>query len=411
MSDFVYDVIIVGGGAAGLFAAASAPEKVNGLILDKAKLPGRKLLMSGAGQCNITHTGSIKDFLSKYGDKGPSIRSALYSFSNLSLIDFFEKKGVKIHVREDGKVFPKSMDSKTILDCLLSAGRDKGFSLSSSCEVTDIILGEVFTLKSSKGDFKCRKLLICTGGCSYPATGSDGKFFEVLKRLDFEIATPKPALAPVSTEGYPYSELSGVSIKDAEVSSGAHKLTGDVLFTHNNFSGPGILHISRYVKPGSEIKLCYCTTKSPEAAREELSALRSDKAGSRKEALSVLKSVFKELPSSFVQKIYLDEGFDEHLRFSDFSSKAATSLLKRIYSDTFKVSGTGGFSTAMVTAGGISLKEITVKTGESKKYPGLYLAGEVLDVDGDTGGYNLQFAFSTAHNAIKHACATSASSL
>ncbi|MDO4482228.1 MAG: aminoacetone oxidase family FAD-binding enzyme [Bacillota bacterium] len=403
MADFVYDVIIIGGGAAGLFAAASAPAKVNGLILDKSSAPGRKLLMSGAGQCNITHGGSIKDFICRYGDNGSRIRASLYKFSNLSLIDFFEKRGVKTLERDDGKVFPKSMDAGTVLDCLLSAGREKGFQLISSCEVSEINCGEVFSLNSSKGRFICRKLIICTGGCSYPSTGSDGKFFPVLEKMGFDIITPKPALVPVSVEGYPYGELSGVSVKNAEISSGSHRVKGDLLFTHSNFSGPAALHISRYVKPGSEIRICFCTEKSIEAVSGELSALRKDKSSSRKEAVTVLKSLFPSLPSAFVEKVFTDEGFDEHLGFADFSSKAAASVLKRIFSDTYKVSGTGGFSTAMATAGGVSLKEITVKTGESKKFPGLYFAGEVLDVDGDTGGYNLQFAFSSGYNAINHA--------
>lgn len=403
MADFVYDVIIIGGGAAGLFAAASAPAGVNGLVLDKASAPGRKLLMSGAGQCNITHGGSIKDFISRYGDRGTGIRASLYKFSNLSLIDFFEKKGVKTLERNDGKVFPESMDAGTVLDCLLSAGKENGFRLISSCEVSEISCGDIFTLNSSKGHFSCRKLIICTGGCSYPSTGSDGKFFPVLENLGFEIIPLKPALVPVSVEGYPYGGLSGSSVKNAEISSEGHRVTGDLLFTHNNFSGPAALHISRYVRPGSEIKLCFCTEKNIEAVSGELSALRKDRSSSRKEALTVLKSVFPGLPSAFVEKIFTDEGFDEHLSFADFSSKAAAAVLKRIFSDTYKVSGTGGFSTAMVTAGGVSLKEITVKTGESKKYPGLYFAGEVLDVDGDTGGYNLQFAFSSGYNAIHHA--------
>ena len=148
MADFVYDVIIIGGGAAGLFAAASAPSGVKGLVLDKAAAPGRKLLMSGAGQCNITHGGSIKDFICRYGDNGSRIRASLYKFSNLSLIDFFEKRGVKTLERKDGKIFPESMDAGTVLDCLLSAGKENGFRLISSCEVSEISCGDIFTLNS-----------------------------------------------------------------------------------------------------------------------------------------------------------------------------------------------------------------------------------------------------------------------
>ena len=132
MADNVYDILIVGGGAAGLFAAASAPARVKGLILDKAKAPGRKLLMSGAGQCNLTHGGSIKDFVSHYGDNGSKIRTALYKFSNESVKDFFENKGIPLIEREDGKIFPRSMDAKDVLDCLIREGQKNGFSTISS---------------------------------------------------------------------------------------------------------------------------------------------------------------------------------------------------------------------------------------------------------------------------------------
>lgn len=400
MTDIVYDVLIVGGGASGLFAAASAPARVKGLILDKAKAPGRKLLMSGAGQCNLTHGGSIKDFVSHYGENGSKIRTALYKFSNESVKEFFENKGVPLVEREDGKIFPTSMDAKDVLDCLISEGQNNGFSILSSCDVTKIIPEDVYTVISSKGTFKTKKLLICTGGCSYPTTGSDGRFLKILEELGLDIIPVRPSLVPVSVEGYSFGELSGVSVKNVSVEANGHKVQGDILFTHNNFSGPAALHISRYVKPGTVIKLCYCTDKKLNEVQDELAVLRKDKNGSRKEALTVLNFLFPGLPSSFIRKIFADEGFDEHMMFAEFSSKAASKFLSRIFSDTFKVSGTSGFSTAMATAGGVSLKEISIKTGESKKYPGLYLAGEVLDVDGDTGGYNLQFAFSSGYNAI-----------
>ncbi|MBQ4340858.1 MAG: aminoacetone oxidase family FAD-binding enzyme [Firmicutes bacterium] len=406
MADNVYDILIVGGGAAGLFAAASAPARVKGLILDKAKAPGRKLLMSGAGQCNLTHGGSIKDFVSHYGDNGSKIRTALYKFSNESVKDFFENKGIPLIEREDGKIFPKSMDAKDVLDCLIREGQKNGFSILSSCDVTEVIPGDIYTVISSKGIFKAKKLLICTGGCSYPTTGSDGRFLKVLEALDLEIIPTRPSLVPVSVEGYPYTELSGVSVKNITIEADGHKVSGDILFTHNNFSGPAVLHISRYVKPGTEIKLCYCTDKKLNEIQEELALLRRDKSSGRKEALTVLNSLFPGLPSSFIRKIFADEGFDEHRVFAEFSSKAAAAFLSRIFTDTYKVSGTSGYSTAMATAGGVSLKEISLKTGESKKYPGLYLAGEVLDVDGDTGGYNLQFAFSSGYNAINDAAGT-----
>lgn len=405
MNKNVYDIIIIGGGAAGLFAAASSPLKVNGLILDKSKKPGLKLLMSGAGQCNLTHSGNMKDFVNHYGQNGGRVRTSLFKYSNQQVVDFFRTGGVPVFEREDGKVFPKSLKAEDVLHCLLDKAKDNGFRIESSSSVIELEKNEedCFEIKTDLHTYHSRRVICCTGGCSYPSTGSDGSMFPVLEKIGLAVVDTRPGLVPVSVEGYPYGDLSGASISNVKVQSEGQVVYGDVLFTHRNFSGPGILHISRYVKPGSQISLCYCNEISKDQAAGLIKKYRNDKNSSRKEALTIVKGIFPTLPSAFVQKIWADEGLDGHLKLAEWPARAAASVLDRIFNDAWTVSGTSGFKAAMVTAGGVSLKEISTKTFETKKIPGLYLAGEVLDVDGDTGGYNLQFAFSSAYAAINAA--------
>ena len=404
MKEKIYDIIIIGGGAAGLFAAASVPGRVSGLILDKAGAPGRKLLMSGAGQCNLTHGGSIKDFLNHYGNRGKEIRTTLYQFSNLALTEFFEDRNVPLTERRDGKVFPASLEAFQVLECLLSEAEKNGFSLLSSCTVSGISPGEVFTVTTSAGVFRGKKVLVCTGGCSYPATGSDGAFFRVLRELDIEVTELRPGLAAVNVEEYPFSGLSGISVPAAEIRTEGHQVTGDLLFTHKNFSGPGILHISRYVRPGSRLEICYCPGRNRQQTESELTDCRLH--SGRKEALTILTGLFPELPAALLRTVFRGLGFPESMKFADFSAKSAAGFLSRIFADRYRVSGTAGYGSAMVTVGGVALREVSAKTWEPKKYPGLYFAGEVLDVDGDTGGYNLQFAFSSARLAVSTAFQT-----
>lgn len=340
----MYDLVIVGAGASGLFAAAMA--KVNkGLIIEQGDKPGKKVLLSGSGQCNITHGGSIKDFLNHYGKNGKSIRTALYKFNNLKVIEFFEQRGVKTFEREDGKVFPKSLSSKDVVEAMVSSC--KNFDKLYNTKVEKISEKPYGYLINDK--YETKNLIVATGGRSFVKTGSDGSMFNLLQSLNIEVSPLKAAIVPVYVENYPFSQLSGISLKNVKVTlkeqeKPVAKNTDDLLITHKSFSGPVILNLSRYAKPGQKL------------------IIEIDKES--------------ELPKRLTK---MTDG-----RTWEFS-----------------VSGTGGFDVAMVTAGGVSLSEISTKTFEHKKHPGLYIIGECLDVDGDTGGYNLQFAFSSAYGASK----------
>lgn len=401
----IYDVIIIGGGAAGLYAAASFPVSVQGLILDRNPKPGRKLLLTGAGQCNLTHGGEIKDFLSHYGDQGPSIRSILYRHSNQAVMECMEDLGVELLEREDGKVFPCSLKATEVADALVSAAEKKGFSYKAA-PVIGLIWQEKsgsFLVETGVGTYMARTVLVSTGGCSYPVTGSDGSFFQVLTELGLKIRPPKPSLAPVHVRDYPYTSLAGISLEEVTLSlpggsqkeKKSHLWTGQMLFTHTNFTGPLFLDSSRDLGPDTEFRLNYL--KNQEAAGLRKSLIQAQQ-GDHRQTLSILSSILS-LPKRFLEMLCKRAEIDPTRKFSQCTGTELGRLADLLTADTFIVERLGGYHLAMSTAGGILLSEIKTSTMESKRYPGLYFAGEVLDVDGDTGGYNLQFAFSSGHAA------------
>lgn len=406
-----YDVIIIGAGASGLFAAASADIDAKGnassfsdgdfkgLILEKTSRAGTKLLMSGNGQCNITHAGSIKDFVDCYGDKGKKIRSCLYKHSNLELMDFLEENGVEVFTREDGKVFPRSMDAHDVLYMLLRKAKKNGFDLKCDSEVTGLNRSDdLWQVTCDDITYTSRSVIIATGGCSYPTTGSDGSFFKVLRDdLDIDITKLKPSLTPIQVNEYPYTELSGISFenihtsiwhKDKSSNSDERKIAEtceDLLFTHKDLSGPAVINISKYAAPGDKLKINYLYPLNYEQA---LGKLKSAFHGSKGSAANILSAEF-DLPKRFCQLFTARHG------------EALKNLAHTLIGEGFVINSVSGFNKAMATSGGIELSQIDMSTFGFKEYPRLYAIGEALDVDGITGGYNLQFAYSSARIAIK----------
>lgn len=407
-----YDVIIIGGGAAGLFCGANLNLKnKKGLILDKSSKPGLKLLVSGSGQCNFTHGGDIRDFADKYGDNGKKVRGILYKFSNERVVEYFESKGLKTVEREDGKVFPKSLKAEDVRSLLLEEIGKNGFEIKTEEGVTEIrkvIEGEshVYEVRTQTKGKKCiytgENVVVAAGGISYPKTGSDGSIFEALAHLDgIEIVDLRPSLVPVYVEGYGYSSLSGIAIRNAEISLDTEEKKkrrsrrGDILFTHKNLSGPGIIDFSRYLNQGDRFRINYI----PDGF----------KSGETLKTQGVSKSLGNYLleetglPKAFLQEIVEKiEGVSWDDKTSSVSGGKVKELQAILTGEVFLVNGKAGLDKAMATAGGIALSEISTKTMESKKHPGLFFCGEVLDVDGDTGGYNIQFAFSSGYLAAQH---------
>ncbi len=402
----IYDCIVAGGGASGFFFAAGDSSPGRKLILEKTSRPGQKLLMTGNGMCNITHAGSIKDFVAEYGKNGKLIRTILYKHSNLELMDFMESIGVPLTEREDGKVFPSSLKASDVLSALLDKARLNGWEIKIGAEVNGISVPDadgsgrsgdtarhIYAILTEGGCFLTRKLVISTGGKSYPVTGSDGSFFSVLERdLCLSIVPPHPALAPVYVQNYGFSGLSGISLPDTGIHCGGFDSRGPVLLTHRGFSGPAILRISEHVKPGDEMILDFLPDLRPE---DVLTRLTHDRPGNSQGAANYAAASFG-LPKAFVSRLL----GEPQKKLSSLTKKELQDMVRRFKESTFSVSGTGGWNDAMVTAGGVALAETDLRTMELKGHPGIYVIGEALDISGDTGGYNLQFAFSSAMTAI-----------
>ena len=395
-SETVNRCIIVGAGAAGLFFAAADDGGADGLklILEKTSRPGQKLLISGSGACNITHGGSIKDFIPHYSAKGKSIRTCLYRHSNQDLMQFMETAGVPLTERQDGKVFPASMRASDVLSALKAKAAQNGYVIRCGSEVTGVACGDPLTVTLADGTvLRTEKLVIATGGASYPATGSDGSFMEILRRdLGIEVTPLKPALTPVYVQQYPYSHLAGISFDDVEATCGGHTLRGPMLLTHRGFSGPVILHLSQFVSHGMQLTINYLPGRNKEEVYRKISA---DRNGNSKGIANYLAREFS-LPKAFAETLCKRPA----QKLSEIDHKEIEYIAHLMTEHTHTVSGTGGFREAMVTAGGVALHEVNMKTMSLIKYPNIHVIGEALDINGDTGGYNLQFAYSSARAAI-----------
>ncbi len=472
-----YETIVIGGGAAGLFFGAAAPAGLDILILEKTKQPGTKLLMSGSGQCNLTHGGSIKEFLLCYGENGPKIRTCLYRHNNAALCRFMEQRGVRLTEREDGKIFPRSMDAHEVRGALLDACRQNGVTIRTQAEVVAIRALPALSQQSGKsrsnlsrshvaaeaafdaddntaadrsaaedntpgrsGDavdarflltladgtrLSCRNLVIAAGGASYPTTGSDGTLLSVLADappagLGLPIVPPRPALTPVYIENYPFADLSGISFRSvglkifprsqSAVADGQNPdmfakknkkaakpqtAVGDLLLTHKNLSGPVILNHSRAIFTGTRLEINFVF---PYTVDSMISQIKEIFPGCRKMISAYIGEEY-HLPKRFISKIL------ERINLKDKPLASLTGSQIRALGEAFAawpciVSGTGGYREAMATAGGIALEAADLSTMECRIYPGLFFAGEVLDMDGDTGGYNLQFAYASAMAAL-----------
>lgn len=412
-----YKTILIGTGAAGLYFGAGVPcgHGRDVLLLEKTARPAMKLLMAGSGQCNVTHGGSIKDFLDCYGDHGSRIRTCLYKHNNLELMNFLEGLGVPLTERDDSKVFPASMDAHDVKNALMDACGKNGVRICLNSSVTqikaleggfEVIVDGVYEKGVSKNvetasstTYTCTNLVIATGGCSYPTTGSDGSIFRTLRDdLGLAVEEPRPALTPVFVQDYKFADLSGISLKNIGMKIAGLKksFTGDLLFTHKNLSGPVIINNSRYITTVSRLEINFVF---PENCETVSANLKKSAPGSSRSVTSFLAEEYG-LPKRFVSKIVELSISETDKKLSALSGKEISALARSLAAAEFSVSGLGGFNIAMVTRGGVSLDEVSLKTMESKRYPGLYFIGEVLDIDGDTGGYNLQFTYSSAMAAL-----------
>ncbi len=368
-----------------------------GLILEGSPRCGTKLLMAGGGHCNITHGGSIKDFLSCYGPNGSKIRTCLYKHNNLELMNWLDWSGVPVVENEESRVFPASMKSRDVLNLLLRKSAENGWQTITDSKVNavkSIALPDesnAWVVAVGKVKYTTSHVVIATGGITYANTGSDGSMFEILRGLGIDIVPPVSILSPLTLHDYPYGELTGITLHDIEIEVGEGKKaavsTGDMLFAHREITGPSVLNISRYTEAGSSISINYIPSVS-DPLEQLVSAINTRKA----EIPAIVADVFG-LPKRFAAKI-VERASDKQKATAARDGISLKRIVELLTRDIFVVASRG--NNGMVTAGGVSLKEVSTRTFEVKNCPGLYVIGEALDVDGITGGYNLQFAYSSA---------------
>jgi predicted Rossmann fold flavoprotein len=393
-----YDVVVIGAGPSGLFCAIHAAlPRGRLLLLEKNADPGKKLLLSGSGQCNITHTGEIRDFLSRYGNHGKFLKPALFEFTNKDLIAFFDERGFAMETEENGKVFPKTRRSADVLATLLEECHARGIVLRCGDAVTGITrTSGGFEISTPTMVYHAAVLVIATGGASYPKSGSTGDGYRFAASLGQPMTEIAPALTPLLIRNYPFASLTGISFENMRFSVwragkkvGDH--AGDVLFTHLGLSGPGILDASREIHAEDVIKLSFVGALK----REEFTAdLTRRIQGDRVWQIGTILAAYP-IPERLNRKLLALSGIPEDLKGDHFSAEQRSRLITCCTEFPLTVEAPGGFSVAMVTRGGVALDNVNPKTMESTIIPNLYFTGEVLDIDGDTGGYNLQAAFST----------------
>lgn len=396
-------VLIIGGGPAGLFCGlrvAGAGRHV--IVLEKKSACGRKLLITGTGQCNLTHAGDITDFLSRYGDHGKFLRPALMNFSNLDLIHFFADQGVRTITEPQGKVFPESRKATEVLAALLDCCGDRGVEVRCNESVQTVLLEHGFLVQTDTATYHADSLVIATGGASYPGTGSTGDGYRMAGGLGHTIAPVAPALAAVLVGDYPFADLAGISFAGVTIShfrdnKRLRQHTGDLLLTHHGLSGPGILDLSRHILSGDVLKVSFLPSMDRDGVARDLES-RISANGNR-----LVKTVLADyqLPERLVRRLVEKAGVPADMTAAHLSKQGRNSLVAMLTECPFVVKNLEGFEVAMVTRGGVNLKEVNAKTMESRLVPHLYFAGEVLDIDGDTGGYNLQAAFSTGALAAR----------
>ena len=398
------DVAVIGAGPAGLFCAIHAAQQGSRIILlEKNPKPGAKLLVSGSGQCNVTHEGEIREFFTHYGDHGKFLKPALMSFTNRDLVEFFRERSLAMMTGENGKIFPQTRQSADVLEVLLTECRNRGVTIRCSEPVTGISRDAgMFTITTSSASYVVRALAITTGGASYPQCGTTGDGYRFAESLGQPVTETGPALTPLIVRPFPFASLAGMSFERMRFSlwrqgKKVGDYTGDVLFTHLGLSGPGILDASRWIRPGDSIRLSFAGAMR----RDEFAADLAQRAGENPgwQVGTILAKY--PIPERLNRKLLKISGIAEGLKCAHFPAARRAALVTNCTEFPLTVAALGDYTIAMVTRGGVALDSVNPKTMESKLVPGLFFAGEVLDIDGDTGGYNLQAAFSTGYLAAE----------
>ena len=404
------NVLVIGGGAAGLLVGiAAAQSGAQTVILEKMRRPGKKILITGKGRCNITNNCDLQEIIKNIPGNGRFLNSALRRFTNQDIVQLLEDNGLPTKVERGGRVFLVSDKAADVVDTLVKIYKNYGGRLLTDCKVKSITaeFGKITGAVTADGqNFTADAVILAAGGSSYPGTGSDGSGVKLAKALGHTIVPLAPSLVPLESDSPYIAGLQGLSLRNIEgtVYADGKKIGsefGEMLFTHFGVSGPIILSLSKcvaeaFAKGAQEVELAIDLKPALDKDKLDARLQRDFTQYGRKQMPNGMKDL---LPQRLIAPV-LDQAFIDEEKFVNQLSRAERRrLVDVLKAFTVPITGTRPIAEAIVTAGGVSLKEIDPKTMESKLIKGLFFAGEVMDIDGYTGGYNLQAAFSTGYAA------------
>lgn len=396
-------VIVVGGGPSGMMAALTASKENGVILIERNNELGKKLKLTGGGRCNITNNRDIEEFFEKVVNNKKFLYSSFYTFTNRDLLNYFSSKNLEYKVEKDNeqKVYTKSDRAEEVIETLQNDLINNKVRIMYNTKVIDLIVEDntikgVITQDNKK--IYADKVIISTGGKSYESTGSDGLMYDILQKYNHTLTPLYPALIPLTIEESWIKNLQGISLHQVEISCKIKKkkfsIVGDMLFAHFGITGPCVLKMSSYInKLLSNGKVTLTIDTLPNISIEELSNMLRE--NPNKNVLNNLKGV---LPQNFLKVIFDALSLTDKKSY-ELSKKDENRILDYLKNMQLTCNGTLSLKASQVTSGGISVKEINSSTLESKIINNLYLTGEIIDIDAETGGYNLQIAFSTGYLA------------
>ena len=404
----MYDVVVVGSGAAGMMSAitaAKAQKRV--LLLEKMPKIGMKLKATGGGKCNITNMLELDDFINSFGKQGRFMRDALSNFYHDDLLKFLSDIGLQTHAPDGFRVFPTTHNSKSVLDVLVAHMKklDVDFKCNQNVQKINMDNAQIYNIYTQTDTYKSKNIIIATGGLGYSSLGSSGDGYKFAKSLGHSVSDLFAAMIPLQTEEVWVKNCRADTIAKATLKINLPKMQkiykcGDLIFTKNGIRGPVVLDFAREVTPllkkYKKVPLLVNFTKGMNE-ESSLSFLKEEaKNSSQNSILEILKKI---LPKSLCVELCNLSNIDFNLPYSKIDGAKKEKLIKLLAWTPLNIIGHDGFDKAMITRGGVSLKEIDPKTMQSKIVKGLYFCGEVVDLDGPCGGYNLQWSFSSGYLA------------